>query len=133
MSTRYATNVVLALASGFVIVATFAFSSNVAGWLAFAVTGVFVLAMTAMASLLSHRGWTQRGLDVAVAALAVWTIVESLIFDDATQTWITFGAAAGMLVLAIAGLTAHELTTERVVHSLESSEQPERYQQEAFA
>ena len=133
MSTRYATNIVLALASGFVIVATFAFSPNVAGWLAFAVTGVFVLAMTATAALLPRRGWTQRGLDGAVAALAVWTIVESLVFDGAAQTWITFGAAAGMLALAIAGLTAHELTTERVVHSLESSKQREHYQQEAFA
>ena len=133
MSTRYATNIVLALASGFVIVAVFAFSPNVAGWIAFAVTGVFVLAMTAGASLLPRRSWTQRGLDSAVAALAAWTIVETLVFGGAAQTWITFGAAAGMLALALAGLTAHELTTERVVHSLESSEQRARYQQEAFA
>ncbi|HEX5584954.1 hypothetical protein [Gaiella sp.] len=133
MSTRYATNIVLALASGFVIVATFAFSPNVAGWLAFAITGVFVLAMTAGASVLPRRGWTQRGLDAAVAALAVWTIVESLVFNGAAMTWITFGAAAGMLVLAIAGLTVHELTTERVVHSLESADERERRHDEVYA
>jgi hypothetical protein len=131
MSTRYATNIVLAVASGFVIVAVFAFSPNVAGWIAFGVTGVFVLAMTLGASPLPRRGWAQRGLDAAVAALAVWTIVESLVFEGAAMTWITFGAAAGMLALAIAGLTAHELTTERVVHSLESTEQ--RHHQETFA
>jgi hypothetical protein len=131
MSSRYVTNIVLAVASGFVIVAVFAFSPNVAGWIAFGVTGVFVLAMTLGASLLPRRGWTQRGLDAAVAALAVWTIVESLVFEGAAMTWITFGTAAGMLALAIAGLTAHELTTERVVHSLESTEQ--RHHQETFA
>jgi hypothetical protein len=131
MSTRYATNIVLAVASGFVIVAVFAFSPNVAGWIAFGVTGVFVLAMTLGASLLPGRGWAQRGLDGAVAALAAWTIVESLVFDGAAMTWITFGTAVGMLGLAIAGLTAHELTTERVVHSLESTEQ--RHHQETFA
>lgn len=133
MSTRYATNVVLALASGLVIVAVFAFSPEVAGWIAFGLTGVVVLAMTAGAALLPRRGWTQRGLDVAVATLAAWTIVETLVFDGAAQTWITFGTAAGMLALAVAGLTAHELTTERVVHSLERSEQQERYRQESFA
>ncbi len=133
MSTRYATSIVLALAAGFVIVATFAFSPNVAGWIAFAVTGVFVLVMTAGAAALPRRGWAQRGLDAAVAVLAIWTIVESLVFSGAALSWITFGAAAGMLVLAIAGLTVHELTTERVVHSLASAEQRERRHEEAYA
>ena len=68
----------------------------------------------------------QRGLDAAVAVLAAWTIVESLVFDGATLTWITFGTAAAMLVLAVAGLVAHELTTERVVHSLEDVRRTER-------
>lgn len=126
MSTRYVTNIVLAVASGFVLVATFAFSPNVAGWIGFAVTGVFVLAMIAAVSLLRRRGWVQRGLDAAVAVLAAWTIVESFVFGGGTLTWITFGAAAGILVLAVAGLTAHELTTERVVHSLDDLPQAER-------
>ena len=49
------------------------------------------------------------------------------------MTWITFGAAAGMLGLAIAGLTVHELTTERVVHSLESADERERRHDEVYA
>ena len=126
MPTRYATNLVLALACGFVLVATQSFSPNVAGWIAFGVTGAFVLAMITAASLLGRRGWVQCGLDAAVAVLAAWTIVESLVFDGATLTWITFGTAAGMLVLAVAGLVAHELTTERVVHSLEDVRRTER-------
>jgi hypothetical protein len=129
MSIRYATNILLALASGFVLVSTFAFSPNVAGWIAFGVTGVLVLAMTAGAAALPRRGWTQRGLDAAVVVLAAWTIVESLVFDGATMTWITFGVAAGLLGLALAGLTAHELTTERVVHSLDRSDTPAPHQE----
>src|SRR4029079_10130525 len=124
MSIRYATNILLALASGFVLVSTFAFAPNVAGWIAFGVTGVLVLAMTAGAAALPRRGWTQSGLDAAVVVLAAWTIVESIVFDGATITWITFGVAAGLLGLALAGLTAHELTTERVVHSLDRSDTP---------
>lgn len=126
MSIRYATNLVLALASGLVLVATQAFDPGIAGWIAFGVTGVFVLAMTVAASALRRRGWVQRGLDATVAALAAWTIVESLVFNGAALTWISFGTAAGMLVLAVAGLTAHELTTERVVHSLEDVHRSER-------
>ena len=61
--------------------------------------------------------------------LAAWTIVESLVFDGATMTWITFGVAAGLLGLALAGLTAHELTTERVVHSLDRSDTPAPHQE----
>jgi hypothetical protein len=132
MSIRYATNILLALASGFVLVSTFAFSSSIAGWIAFGLTGVLVLAMTAGAALLPRRGWTQRSLDAAVAGLATWMIVETLVFEGAAMTWITFGTAAGLLALALAGLTAHELTTERVVHSLERSDQ-RAPRQESFA
>ena len=101
--------------------------------MAAACTGVFVLAMTAGAAALPRRGWAQRGLDAAVAVLAIWTIVESLVFNGTALSWITFGVAAGMVALAIAGLTVHELTTERVVHSLESAEQRERRHEEAYA
>ena len=66
MSTRYATNVALALAAGLVLVATQSFSPNVAGWIAFGLTGAFVLAMITAASLLRRRaasrasGWSSR-------------------------------------------------------------------------
>jgi heme exporter protein D len=119
MSTRFVTNVLLALASGFVIVATQAFSPHIVGWLAFAVTGVVVLAMTAATALLRRRGLVQRTLDAIVAVLAGWAIVESLVFSGSPMVWLSFGTAAAMLAIAVAGLTQHELSTERVVHTLE--------------
>ena len=119
MSTRYLTNVVLGLAAGFVIVATQVFAPHVTAWLAFGITGVGVLAMMGATALLRSRGYVQRVLDGMVAVLAAWTIVESLVFQGTVMTWLTFSAACGMLVLAVCGLTIHELSTERVVHTLE--------------
>lgn len=49
MSTRFATNLLIALASGFVIVSMFAFSMGTASWIAFGVTGVGVLTLVAVA------------------------------------------------------------------------------------
>lgn len=121
MSTNFATNLLLALASGWVIVALFAFSTDVSSWIVFGVTGVGALTLVAVASVLPRRGYVQRGLDLAVAAIAIWTIVESLVFDGTSMKWISVGGACGMLVLAVAGLAYHELRTEHVVHTLESS------------
>jgi hypothetical protein len=60
---------------------------------------------------------------VAVA-LGAWTIVASLVFAPTTVVWLGFASALGFVALAVAGLTAHELTTERVVHSLTVERNP---------
>ena len=36
------------------------------------------------------------------------------------MTWLSFGEAIGFASLALLGLIAHELKTERVVHSFEA-------------
>lgn len=127
MSTRFISNILLAVAGGFVVVATFAFAPPVVGWIAFGVTGVGVLVLVAATALASGRGLVQRTLDAVVAVLAAWTIVESLVFDGSLMVWLSFGAAAAMVALAVAGLVAHERSTERVVHSLEDVRVPERH------
>ncbi len=132
MSTRYITNLLLAIASGFVIVATFAFAPTTVAWIALAITGIFVLAMMAVTPLLRGRGLVQRTLDGVVAVLAAWTIVETLVFSGTVMVWLTFGAAAGIVAVALVGLVAHELSTERVVHSIEDVRGHER-QMEALA
>lgn len=127
MSTRYISNVLLALAGGFVIVATQAFAPPTLAWIAFAVTGVGVLVMMAATAVAPGRGLVQRTLDGVVAVLAAWTIVETLVFSGTVMLWITFGGAAAMVAIAVVGLTVHELSTERVVHSLEDVRAPERH------
>lgn len=132
MSTRFVSNVLLALAGGFVLVVTQAFAPPVVGWIAFGVTGVGVLVLTAATALVPGRGSLQRSLDAVVAVLAAWTIVETLVFSGTVMVWLTFGAAAGIVAVALVGLVAHELSTERVVHSIEDVRGHER-QMEALA
>jgi FtsH-binding integral membrane protein len=126
MSTRYLTNLTLAVAGGFLVVASQAFSQPAFEWIAF---GIGVLAVMLSAGVfLSGRGRVQRGLDLLTATLGAWTIVETLIFTATTNTWLGFSSGAAFVAIALVGLTAHELSTERVVHSLEVSDslRPER-------
>ena len=126
MSTRFISNMLLALAGGLVIVATQAFAPPVVAWIAFGVTGVGVLVLMAVTALARGRGYVQRTLDAVAAVLAAWTIVETLVFAGMVMVWLTFGAAAAMVAIAVAGLIVHELSTERVVHSLEDVRVPDR-------
>lgn len=119
MSTRFVSNMLLALAGGLVIVATQAFLPPVVAWIGFGVTGVGVLVVIGATALAPGRGHVQRTLDAVAAVLAAWTIVETLVFSGPLMVWLTFGAAAAIVAVAVAGLVAHELSTERVVHSLE--------------
>ena len=127
MSTRFISNLLLALAGVVVIVATQAFAPATVAWIAFAVTGVGVLVLMAATALASGRGHVQRALDGVAAVLAAWTIVESLVFSGTLMVWLTFGAAAGIVVIGVAGLIAHELSTERVVHSIEDVRSADRH------
>ena len=119
MSTRFISNMLLALAGGLVIVATQAFAPPVVAWIAFGVTGVGVLLLMAATALAPGRGDVQRTLDAVAGVLAAWTIVETLVFSGMVMVWLTLGAAAAIVAIAAAGLILHELSTERVVHSLE--------------
>jgi hypothetical protein len=57
-------------------------------------------------------------LDALTGALGIWMVVASAVFTARALTWLSFGEGLGVVALALAGLTAHELSTERVVHAL---------------
>lgn len=118
MNTRYSTNVILVLIGGFLLVASFAFAAEPFHWMMLA-AGAVAAAIGGSAIMIRSRGRTQRGLDLLVAAAGAWTIIASLVFGGAAMVWLGFASGAAFVVLGLAGLTAHELTTERVVHSLE--------------
>lgn len=122
MSTRYLSNLVLTLMAGFLVVATQAFAPGTVAWLTFAIA---VPALLIGLSLTLRRfSGVQRALGGIIAALSAWTIVASLVFAPTTALWLGFASAVALVALGIAGLTAHELTTERVVHSLEVEREP---------
>jgi peptidoglycan/LPS O-acetylase OafA/YrhL len=117
MNSRFLTNIVLAFGGGFLIVASQAWSPSVFMWLMLG-GGVLAIALGGAAAL-PHRGAAQRTLDVIAALLGAWTIVAALVFAGTVVTWLGFASGAGFLGLALVGLTLHEVSTERVVHSLE--------------
>lgn len=117
MNSRYITNVSLAVAGGFLVVVSQVFAAPTFEWLMF---GIGILAVLIGGAVgLSSRGLTQRALDAATGVLGAWTIVASLVFAGSTMTALGFASGLAFVALALAGLTVHELLTERVVHSIE--------------
>ena len=84
-------------------------------WL-FIVGGIAMIALAAAS--LSQPAGPQRTLDLIVAILGVWSIVQAIVFDGSTLEWVAFATAAAGALLATVGLIVHEATTERVVHEL---------------
>lgn len=116
MSIRYLSNLALTLIAGFLIIATQAFLLPVVAWIGFGLS-IALLALGAATMLIPPLA--QRVMGGTVAVIATWTIVASLVFAPATAMWLIFASAIAMTALGVAGLSLHELRTERVVHSLE--------------
>jgi hypothetical protein len=119
MSSRFVSNVVLGIAGVIVVVASQAFASGPTGWIMFGVS-LGALTLLPLVQLDRARGRIQGAVDLAVGALALWSAVASVVFTGTTLTWLSFGEAIGLASLALLGLIAHELKTERVVHSFEA-------------
>ncbi|MGH2864266.1 MAG: hypothetical protein ACRDJX_03340 [Solirubrobacteraceae bacterium] len=124
MSTRYLTNVTLVVVGGFLLVTSQAFGVATFSWLMLA-SGIAMLVIAAPGVAIPARGALQRSLDYLFSLLGVWTIVASTVFGGLAVTWLGFASGAALALLAVAGLTAHELSTERVVHSLDVQRAPD--------
>jgi hypothetical protein len=57
-------------------------------------------------------------LDNLFLLAAAFLVVAALAFSGSLLTWLVFADALAVGVLALADLTAHEATTEKVVHQL---------------
>ena len=117
MSPRFISNLLLLLAGGAVVVSSRWFSAGTTGWIAFGVA-LGILGLTGVAQRDRGRGIVQSALDVVILPLAAWSAIASVVFHGSTLTWLSFADALGFAVLAIGGLLAHELSTERAVHRL---------------
>jgi hypothetical protein len=117
MSLRFGLGTAFALAGGFLVAASLAFSVNTVGWLAFGVsTGVAVLAAAALAK----HGISRGSYGYAGAfAVGLWSLIAALIFTGNTLTWLVFADAAALVAVALTDLALHEISTERVVHTIE--------------
>jgi len=117
MRIRYFSFLSLALAAGFLVVASQAFALFDIANLALGVgIGMLVVSLGIAARYRRHIPSLIGG--GAAAVVSAWMIVASQVFSLGTVQSLTFAEALGIVGLAIAGLTGHELTSERVVHSL---------------
>lgn len=124
MSTRYLSNLALIIAGGFLVVATQALSLSAATSVIFAMAIGFTV--VGMGMLLGRPTIPQIAVGSLTSVIGVWTIVASAVFAPTTVLWLGFASAIAFVVLGVIGLTAHELTTERVVHSLAVEREPAR-------
>ena len=62
----------------------------------------------------------------AMATVAIWEIVGATAFEPDVSRWLTLANGLVIAALACAGLVAHEVCTERVVHVIEVVERPPR-------
>lgn len=122
MSTKYLSNLTLIVAGAFLVVATQAFSLPVSTSLIFAMSIGFTVVGLGM--LIARPNVAQWIVGSLTGGIGVWTIVASSVFAPSTVLWLGFAAAIAFVILGVAGLTAHELTTERVVHSLAFEREP---------
>jgi hypothetical protein len=116
MSTRFVTNTIFAVAAGFLVVASQAFSSSTTSWIAFGIA-IGILAVACLAQADASRGLVQRSLDGVVAIVSAWTIVASVVFHGATVRWLSTGEALALVALALAGLTYNELREQQALRA----------------
>ena len=116
LSPRFVLDNLFLVAGAFLAIAAMTWTIGVAHWVAFGVSvGVLVIAGTSAA--LARRGSRAIGHGL-VGLAALWSLIAALVFSGTTLTWMVFYDAILVGVLALGDLTAHEATTENVVHQL---------------
>jgi hypothetical protein len=120
LSTRFILDNLFFLAAAFLVVISMAWSANTAGWTAFGVsTGITMIAAASVAVTRLTSRKIGHGL---IGLVGLWSLVAALSFSGTVLTWLVLADAIAVGVLALADLTVHEATEERVVHELEVRE-----------
>jgi hypothetical protein len=114
MSTSFVTNAIIAVTTGFLVVASQAFTSSTTAWIAFGIA-IGILAVSCLAQSDVSRGRLQRTLDGVVALVSAWTIVASVVFHGATVKWLSTGEGLALVALALTGLTYNEMREQKAV------------------
>jgi hypothetical protein len=125
MRIRYLSYIALGVAAAFLIIATSVFPLDTVVELTLGI-GIGMLVVSLGIAERYRHDLTSVFVGLASAAVSAWTIVASQIYSASTVDDLAFASAIAVAGLALIGLTAHELTTERVVHRLEvRSREPE--------
>ena len=118
MRIRFISWLAVGLAAAFLVVASSSFALPAIVALALGISiGTLVVSLGIAYRYRDNVPTLVTGL--MTAAVSVWTIVASQVFSQATVQNLALAGSLAISGLALIGLTVHELTTERVVHSLE--------------
>jgi hypothetical protein len=122
LNMRFSVDVLGILAGGFLAVTAVAFAAPAAAWVGFGVfTGLAVLG--ALGAVLATRTSAQIGHGV-LGLVGLWSLIAALVFSGPALTALLFADALAVVIVALADLVVHELSTERVVHQLEVHSEP---------
>jgi hypothetical protein len=117
MRIRYLSWLAVAVASAFLVVASTAFAVFDIANLALGVgIGTLVVSLFIAYRYRDHIPSLVTG--AASAIVSAWTIVASQVFSLQEVQNLTLASGLALGALAVIGLTANELSSERVVHSL---------------
>jgi len=116
LSSRFILDNVTVVGAAFLVAAALAFTAPVAGWIGFGVfTGLTVLAATSAALARTPGRKAGHGL---LALAGLWSLIAALVFSGHVLMWLVLADAILLGVIALAFLSVHEATTEKVVHQL---------------
>ena len=117
MRIRYLSYISLAVGAAFLVLATAAFPHSTVVWLAFGI-GIAMLVVSLGIAVRYREHTPSFVVGLSIAAVSAWMIVASQAYAPGAVDNITFASALVIGALTLVGLTAHELSAERVVHSL---------------
>jgi putative Mn2+ efflux pump MntP len=117
---RFVSWLALAVAGAFLVVVSASFSLAATASLAFAIS-IGTLVVSAGLGYYDRKYVPSLITTLAIGVISAWTIVASLIFSQSTVQNLALGAALAISGLAVVGLTAHEVSLERVAHSVNGS------------
>jgi hypothetical protein len=116
LSPRFVLDNLFVIGGAFLAVAAMVFTAHVAGWVGFGVfTGLTVLALAG--AILGRTAGQRLGHSI-LGIVGLWSLIAALAFSGTLLTWLVFADAIALGVIALGDLTAHEVTTENVVHRL---------------
>jgi hypothetical protein len=116
-SSRFSLDTLAVVGAGLLAVSAMSFSASTAGWIGFGVSTF--LALAAAVGTVAAGSRSVRLGHATLAVVALWSLIAALAFSGPALTWLVFADALGLAAVALADLTAHEVSTEHVVHSLE--------------
>ena len=118
MRLRFISWLALGVAAAFLVVATTAFTPSTIAALALGV-GIGTLIVSLGVAYRYNDQVPTLVPALMTAVVSAWMIIASQVFSQAVVQNLTLAESLAIGGLAIVGLMAHELSSERIVHSLE--------------